>query len=310
MNTQAATLIDIKDIKVPEGIAREARNSVDDDILANSIKAGGIQQPLVVLPDGDKYVLVDGTRRLSIAKTLGLAVVPCVIDAVPEGQDPEAYARRIRFILDEHRQDLVASQKAELIDKLKETMGFNNAQVGKYLGVVPDSITNWLSVKKYIPEVVELMDAGKLTMQRARVFDGLTPEGQAKVLKKHEEELTGSSGGASVHKRIRALYPPEKYRQMYQDPDATAERLARTQRRRNTRTRALTQTKVDQLLNDKQTKEEEIVYLKEVEEKLDRRINACIPPIAAILRNDDLCAMIPEPKLAKLKRFAEVYIPE
>src|SRR5690348_2086938 len=113
-------MIPVGSIGVPAQVSRPRPNRQEDDVLFRSIRQGGIQQPLVVLAVGNSYQLIDGSRRLDAARALGLPKVPAVVD-VPSGEvDSESYGRRIRFILDEHRQDLLPSQKAELIVKLKE----------------------------------------------------------------------------------------------------------------------------------------------------------------------------------------------
>ncbi len=47
--------------------------------LANSIKQVGILEPLLVRPQGNKYDVIAGTRRLAAAKKIGLKEVPCII---------------------------------------------------------------------------------------------------------------------------------------------------------------------------------------------------------------------------------------
>ena len=41
------------------------------DELAASILADGLQMPILVRPDGDRFVLIEGLHRLEAAKTLG-----------------------------------------------------------------------------------------------------------------------------------------------------------------------------------------------------------------------------------------------
>src|SRR5437667_710495 len=119
-NVTQAKFVKALAIHVPEKYRRHG-NVVEDDKLRQSIERTGIQQPLVLsqISDGN-YVLIDGYRRLEVARYLKMAQVPCVIDELPDGAPAEEYRDRMRFILDEHRQDLFPSQRAVLIKTLKK----------------------------------------------------------------------------------------------------------------------------------------------------------------------------------------------
>lgn len=70
-------------------MAREdqPRKSFDDDSLkelANSIKADGVIQPIVVRKVDDRYEIIAGERRFRASKLAGLEKVPVVVKNVPE----------------------------------------------------------------------------------------------------------------------------------------------------------------------------------------------------------------------------------
>src|SRR6266571_653448 len=52
--------------------------------LANSIRANGIIQPIVVRPSGSRYQLVAGERRWRAAKLAGLESIPAVVQDIPD----------------------------------------------------------------------------------------------------------------------------------------------------------------------------------------------------------------------------------
>lgn len=310
-NRLTLTLVPVAQITVPKDFDRWGDSKTDDGILVKSVEKGGVQQPVILLKVGDELRLIKGSRRLGAAKAIGVPKVPAVIDSLPEGEDVESYSRKLRFILDEHRQDLLPSQKAELIVKLKETLHLNNGQVAAYLGVDADSITNWLAVRRYVPEVVSAMDSGALTMQVARVFDGMSPEGQRHVLMEHREELT-TKRKAGVHKEIRSLYPPTKFSSFYQNADKAAARLksakSGAKKKRNVKARQTFSTdEKKRLLNSVGLKEDELAELKAESKDLKEECIATGPIIAAILRNPKLKKAVPENMLPELERFAEVY---
>lgn len=55
------------------------RVDADDDGMVVSVRSRGILEPLLVSPDGDRYVIVCGHRRYRAAVTARLGVVPCVV---------------------------------------------------------------------------------------------------------------------------------------------------------------------------------------------------------------------------------------
>src|SRR5688572_10037561 len=96
-----ALLVRVEQLQVPETYCN-ATHKVDDEILANSIRLTGIQQPLIAVEiAGEKYLVIDGVRRFNIARSLGIHELPCVVDVgIEEADDEVEYRNRIRFILD------------------------------------------------------------------------------------------------------------------------------------------------------------------------------------------------------------------
>ncbi len=310
MKTQ---LIPISQLDAPSEWHRKP-SKVDDDALRRSIEEGeaqkpgaGIQQPLVVLPAGGKrFLVVDGIRRMKVAGLLGVEKVRVVVDDPPAGEDPKAYARRLRFLLDELRQDLRPSQRAELIEKLKSQFGMSNLAVSQYLGVDQDSITNWLAIRRYIPEVVEAMDRGLLTQQAARVFDGMSERGQKRIWKTHADDLMG---GALRHKEVRAMYGPTEHPDYYKDPEKIARRLTKKQpgKRAKVSRPSFTPQEKRRLLTSFTFKDSELSVAKGELQQINREITASIPVVSAIIRNERLHAHIPPDMMEELRVFGEHY---
>jgi ParB/RepB/Spo0J family partition protein len=302
-----AFLVSTDHITVPEFVERPL-NKVADSRDADSIKKSGIQQALIVVPDGNRLLLAKGLRRLRIARSLGLGKVPVIKALAPKGYDPEVYVRELRLALDMHRQDLLPSQKCSLVETLKERFNMTNKQVAAYLGIDADSVTNWLAVKGYIDPVKQALDAGRLTMQAARVFDGMTDEGQNAVLKKHEKELFTSAGGRT-HKELRRMYPPEQFPTYYRKPELVAQRLSAKGGKRKSKARpTITSQEKRRLSNSLEMREIELREGVLEEKRLKAEIMASIAPLSAILRNEKLRSMIPEEMGPELERFAEIYV--
>jgi ParB/RepB/Spo0J family partition protein len=282
-------------------VVRDRRDQLADTHLSTSIKQSGIQQPVVLVSDGEKLILVDGVRRLRAAKALGIVRVPVAIDVLPEDQEAESYVRRMRFILDEHRQDLIPTQRAKLISQLKDERGFTNADLGQYLGCNEDSITNWLAVLKYIPEVQEAMDLDELSQAAARVFDGMSEKGQQHVWKEHRKELLNSAERSGIHQKLRALYSTESHPDFYR----SARKLAAGFSNQKVKARRALELEKTKLSKSLKAKESELAELKAEVVQSKKDIEAAAPIVAALLRNENLRRLVPEEMLPELERFAE-----
>lgn len=302
-----SALIAADRIIVPDFVERPL-SKVADDRDRRSIEAHGIQQPLVLVADGARLLLAKGLRRLRIAKSLGLGKVPYVEAPVPKGYTPEDYVRELRLALDMHRADLLPSQKCALVEDLKQRFSMQNKQLAAYLGIDQDSVTNWLAVRNYIPEVVVALDRERMTMGAARVFDGMSEKGQQAVWKKHSEELSGS-GKAGVHKHIRKLYPPASFPAFYRQPELVASRLARKATKRKAKgAPTITSNEKRRMMSSVELKSIELSEGQGDLKKMETEIQAAIAPIAAIMRAEKLWALVPEDMRPEIERFAEVFI--
>src|SRR3954453_1368550 len=105
----------------------QPRRDFDDQALlalAESVKARGILQPLVVRPlPGGSYELVAGERRLRAAKIAGLEHVPAVVRETDE-------AERLELALIENmaRQDLNPVEEARACATLVEDLGMTKEE--------------------------------------------------------------------------------------------------------------------------------------------------------------------------------------
>lgn len=301
-----STIVALDHITVPPYVSRPL-SKVADSRDMESVRAVGIQQPLILVQEGDRLLLADGLRRLRIARSLGLGKVPALIYPLPRGEDASAYVSELRFALDFHRQALLPSQKCGLIEQLKERYGMTNKQVAASLGIDPDSVTNYMAVRNYIAPVVEALDAGRLTQQHARTFDGMTEEGQQYVWKRHSRDLCEGTG-ADWHKELRAAYGPEKYPQFYRNPDLTKKRLAQKQGKRNGTARpTITHAEKRRLSASLEMKDLELREGAAEEKRLKAEISAAIAPLAAIMRSERLLALVPAEMREEIERFQEIF---
>lgn len=302
------TYLDNDQIIVPPYVERKI-DRVEDDKIRKSMEATGIHQPFVVCPHEGQILLIDGLTRSRIARVLQLEKVPTVADPLPDGMDLERHICRTRFIVNHHRQDLLPSQEAEVIEYFKrEPFNMTHREIAKHLGMAPDSVTNALAIKNYLPAIAKAVDAGQLTRQAARVFDGLSETGMQRIWKEHHKALISTPGGI-LHAQLRQRYSPEKHPDFYRQPELIAQRLNRKGKTRKGQKRPdiSTQEKI-RLLTTTEFEEAELRGCQLEAERLDRRRNSALLPVAAILRNEELCALVPPDMLDELKAWAAIYL--
>lgn len=148
--------------------------------LAQSIRANGIIQPLVVQRHGDKYRIVAGERRWRAAKLADLAEVPAVVQDV-------AADRLLELALVENiqREDLNAIEIARALDRLVHDFHLSHDEIGRRTGKDRTTITNLLRLLKLPPEVQQLLSEQRLSMGHARAIAGLSdPQEQIELAEK------------------------------------------------------------------------------------------------------------------------------
>jgi ParB family chromosome partitioning protein len=139
--------------------------------LANSIRASGIVQPVLLRPVNGRYQLVAGERRWRAAQLAGLDRIPAVIRDV---SDHEA----LELALTENllREDLNPLEVAHAYQALQEKYGLSHEQIADRLGVDRSTVTNTLRLLRLPPAVQELIGSGEMSSGHARALLGLDSE--------------------------------------------------------------------------------------------------------------------------------------
>src|SRR3990167_6262010 len=133
--------------------------------LAQSIRAQGILQPLIVRPVGDKYEIIAGERRWRAAQLAELSEVPVIIRYVPD----EA-ASAIALIENIQRENLNPIEEAIALERLLEEFGMTHQQVADAICKSRTSVTNLLRLLVLPEEVKSMLDRGLLEMGHARTL--------------------------------------------------------------------------------------------------------------------------------------------
>jgi len=148
--------------------------------LAQSIRANGIIQPLVVRRHAERYQLVAGERRWRAAKVAGLARIPVVIQEVPDEKLLE-----ITLIENIQREDLNAIETAQAFDRLCRELQLNHEEVGRRTGKDRSTIANLIRLLQLPPDIQQLVAERRLSIGHARCLLALpTGELQREVAEK------------------------------------------------------------------------------------------------------------------------------
>ncbi len=144
--------------------------------LANSIKAQGIVQPIVVRKvDQDQYEIIAGERRWRAAQLIALAEVPVIISDI----DDRA-AMAIALIENIQREDLNALEEADALRRLLDEFAMTHQQIADAVGKSRATISNLLRLLDLQPEIKLLLLKHDLEMGHARAL--LALQGQQQVL--------------------------------------------------------------------------------------------------------------------------------
>ena len=158
------TEIDIGQIKPNPN---QPRKNFDMDALnelAASIKVHGIIQPIVVNKELDgTYLIIAGERRWRAANICGLKKVPVIVKNYTEKQ-----VKEISIIENLQREDLNPIEAARAIKELMEEYGLTQEVVADRIGKSRSNIANTLRLLALYPEVIKLVEEGKLSAGHAR----------------------------------------------------------------------------------------------------------------------------------------------
>jgi ParB family transcriptional regulator, chromosome partitioning protein len=150
----------------------QPRKAFDDERLeelAESIRAQGIIQPLIVRRRvGGGYELIAGERRWRAAQRAGLHEVPVVVREVAEER-----AFELALVENLQRADLNPIEEAEGYQRLMAEFGYTQETLAGRVGKDRSTVANALRLLKLPPAVRDMVIAGRLSMGHARGLLGL-----------------------------------------------------------------------------------------------------------------------------------------
>lgn len=199
-----------------EGHPFQVRDDEEMDKMVDSVKEYGVMTPAIVRPRRDGgYEIVAGHRRCHASQRAGVDTMPCI---VRDMDDDTA----IILMVDSNcqREHILPSEKAKAyqmkLEAVKRKAGRpsknNSAQVGPNLWaserVALDAGESKSQMKRYIalnnltPDLMQLVDDGRLKTTPAVELSYLTPEEQEEFLSYMEEE--GCTPSLSQAQKLKA----------------------------------------------------------------------------------------------------------
>ena len=158
----------------------QPRRDINPDALeelAESIKAQGVMQPIVIRPISEtKYEIIAGERRWRATQLAGLDTIPAVIRHVP---DEAAIA--MALIENIQRENLNPLEEAIALKRLQDEFQLTHQEVAEAVGKSRTAVTNLLRLIALDNEVKKLLEHGDIEMGHARAMLSLDNEKQRQV---------------------------------------------------------------------------------------------------------------------------------
>lgn len=136
--------------------------------LADSIKAQGIMQPIIVRPRNGKYEIIAGERRWRAAKKAGLTLVPSIIK---DYSDEESLA--MALIENLQREDLNPMDEAEGYNRLAAEFKLTQNDISKQVGKNRSTVANMMRLSELPHEIQVSLRRNQITVGHARPLLGL-----------------------------------------------------------------------------------------------------------------------------------------
>ncbi len=187
-----SVLLPICQLHAFDGHSYKVLDNEEMAVLTESIKEQGILSPLIVRPlENGEYEVISGHRRLHAAEKVGLTEVPALIYPLDRNE-------AILAVVDSnlHREHILPSEKAFAyklkMEALKQqgkhtlsqvaTKTDTAAEIGKETGESRDQIFRYIRLTCLIPELLEMVDKGKIAFSPAVELSYLSEKEQRELL--------------------------------------------------------------------------------------------------------------------------------
>lgn len=173
-NENEIHLVDSEAIRPNPFQPRTDFNQEEIQGLADSIKAQGLLQPIVVRKKGDSYEIISGERRFRAMRILEYDKIPCIVKA--QASDREML--ELALVENVQRENLNEIEKAYAYQKLLSECGLSHEEMSKRVGKSRTVITNTLRLLKLPDTIQEMVRKGEISMGHARALLSIEDEKQ------------------------------------------------------------------------------------------------------------------------------------
>lgn len=170
--------VDIEKIYPNPNQPRKTFNDKALEDLSSSIKRHGVISPIILSPDGEKFMIIAGERRYRASKLAGIKKVPAIVRNYTEKQ-----VKEIAIIENLQREDLNPIETAKAIRQFMQDYNMTQEEVADRLGKSRPTIANTLRLLNLSPSVISFIEENKLNAGHARSLLPLDSKNQLKVAK-------------------------------------------------------------------------------------------------------------------------------
>jgi ParB family chromosome partitioning protein len=183
--------------------------------LANSIRAQGVVQPIVVKPaGGGEYEIIAGERRWRAAQLAGLQEIPAVIRDVPDKA-----AMAMALIENIQRENLNPMEESNALQRLLNEFQLTHQEVAEAVGRSRAAVSNLLRLLELNDDVKRLVEQGKLEMGHARALLALKGPPQSAAARNVVEKGLSVRETERLARRFSAEAPAKASSPARVDPD-------------------------------------------------------------------------------------------
>jgi len=145
--------------------------------MADTIKAYGVIQPVVLHKEQENYILVAGERRYRAARLAGLKAIPAIVKEYTPKELVE-----IALVENLQREDLNPVEEANAYKRLLEEFGLSQEELAKKIGRSRSAIANSLRLLSLHEEVKRYLAEGTITPGQVRPLLAISNPEQQRYL--------------------------------------------------------------------------------------------------------------------------------